>query len=158
LFIQKSHDHHLTDPVPEDVDLVLVQVREPTFRVLSNYELDLEVHKLKHTNPLLQFFLAQEAIYVTGFSNKWMKSEIAHRLLVRYEDLLADPGAALSGMLSAVGFDSSPAAVEKGAALIRVSSRDRTTEFTERTFESSKYFVKPYLKEYLDLLFTEANY
>jgi hypothetical protein len=158
LFMQKSHDHQMADPVPRSSDLVLVQVREPTLRAMSNYELDLESQKRKHSLPYMQLWLASEAVYAIDFWRKWLEPAIEHRLVLRYEDFLAEPGQSLRAVFGALEMDLDESAIERAVGQIHVSSKDRSTPFRAREFGKSPYFVQSYMAEFLNLLSAEIGY
>jgi hypothetical protein len=158
LFMQKSHDHQLADPVPRSSDLILVQIREPTLRAMSNYELDLESQKKPHSLPYLQLWLASEAVYVIDFWRKWLEPAIERRLVLRYEDFLANPAESFKAVFAALGDDLDEAALERAAGQVHVSSKDRSTPFKAREFGKGPYFVPAYMAEFMNLLHSEIGY
>jgi hypothetical protein len=158
LFMQKSHDHQLADPIMRSSDLILVQIREPTLRAMSNYELDLESHKRQHSLPYMQLWLANEAVYVIDFWRKWLEPTLERRLILRYEDFLAEPSKSFKAVLSALGYDLDENALEKAISQLNVSSKDRSTPFKAREFGKSPYFVQSYLAEFMNLLHSEIGY
>jgi hypothetical protein len=158
LFMQKSHDHQLADPVPRTSDLILVQIREPTLRAMSNYELDLESQKRTHSLPYLQLWLASEAVYAIDFWHKWLEPAIEHRLVLRYEDFLAEPVQSFRSVFAALEFGLDDPALERAVGQIKVSSRDRSTPFKARELEKSPYFVPSYAAEFMNLLSAEIGY
>jgi hypothetical protein len=158
LFMQKSHDHQLADPVPHSSDLILVQVREPTLRALSNYELDLESQNRQHSLSYLGFWLANEAVYVIDFWRKWLAPAIERRLVLRYEDFLAEPGPSFQLVFTALGIELPDEALARAVGQNVVSSKDRSTPFRARELGKSPYFVEPYFGEFLNLLSTEIDY
>ncbi len=157
LFMQKSHDLRLNDPVPTDVDVVLVQIREPTLRALSNYELDLRFHGLTHTRDYLEYFLAAEAFYAVGFSEKWLVQPVARRLVLKYEDLVGDPRRALEWVFTAARLPPAESALQTGAAEVRYSSIDRS-DFTARTLAGSRFFDQALFAEFVSLVWRDARY
>ncbi len=157
LFMQKSHDLRLQDPVPADVDVVLVQIREPTLRALSNYELDLRFHGLTHTREYLEYFLAAEAFYTVGFSEKWLVQPVARRLVLKYEDLIGDPRRTLEWVFTAARLPPAESALQAGAAEVRYSSIDRS-DFTARTLAGSRFFDQALFAEFVSLVWRDARY
>ncbi len=157
LFLQKSHDSSLRDPIPDGVDLTLVQFREPTMRSLSNYELDLRYHKMAHSTAYLQYFLAIEAFYNVGFAEKWLRPNRSGTLLLRYETLLADPRDCLAQLFARLELDVSAAELTCGAEQIRISSADRTA-FTTRKLETSKYYDPVLYREFASIVQHDADY
>jgi len=158
LFMQKSHDHQLTDPIPRSSDLVLVQIREPTLRAMSNYELDLESQKREHSLPYLQLWLANEVVYQVDFWRKWLEPALEHRLILRYEDFLAEPAESFKAVFNALGEELDDAALARAVGEVKVSSRDRSTPFKAREFGKSPYFVPSHMAEFLNLLHAEIGY
>ena len=157
LFMQKSHDMNAADPLPKDVDLILIQTREPTLRSLSNYELDLRFHNLAHSPPYLQYFLATEAFYDVRFYQKWIKPERENALLLRYEDLLLAPSDSLACLLKRLEIEITEDDLAAGVREVRFSSTDRSS-FTLRKMETSRFFEQSIFLEFLSLLSHEANY
>ena len=96
---RRIDDHELTDPIPDQVDLILVQYREPTMRALSNFELRIDKGNVAPTRAYHEFWLAVEAYYAIRFWHKWAKSEIQRRRLLSYEELTADPRAVVESIL-----------------------------------------------------------
>jgi tetratricopeptide (TPR) repeat protein len=91
VFMQKSHDHALSDPVTGAFDGYVIQVREPINRVLSNYELELKTSGIEHSRSYQQFWLGLEAYYTVGFIKKWGNRTDVNSLVLGYEELLQDP-------------------------------------------------------------------
>ncbi len=158
LFMQKSHDHQLADPVPRSGDLILVQIREPTLRAMSNYELDLESQKRAHSLPYMQLWLANEAVYAIDFWRKWLEPALERRLILRYEDFLAEPAESIKTVFAALDYDLDEGALERAVGQVNVSSKDRSTPFKAREFGKSPYFVPSYLAEFMNLLHGEIGY
>jgi len=157
LFMQKSHDMNAADPLPNGVDVILIQTREPTLRSLSNYELDLRFHNLAHSSPYLQYFLATEAFYNVRFYHKWIKPGYANALLLRYEDLLLAPSDSLARLLRHLGIEISDVDLAAGVREVRFSSADRSS-FSLRKMETSRFFDPDIFREFLSLLSRDANY
>jgi hypothetical protein len=151
VFIQKSHDHALKDNPAAAFDGVVVQVREPVARALSNYELDLDTLKIEHTDTYRRYWLGLEAAYTLGFAEKWC-DPAPNRLLLRYEDLLADPVAYFRSVFDAFGLDLS---LFNEAALIeqqRTKAAGGQKPFRVRDIRGSTYFQEADLAAFQDLL------
>ena len=156
VFLQKSHDHELADPIPA-VDLILVQTREPILRALSNYELDLESHRRAHSMGYLYFWLAREAHYIIGFCDKWIAPDLEPRLLLSYERLITEPLQTLGAILRATGILVAEEAIARGAEQLRFSARDRSTPFKPRGLSTSPYLDPLSFGEFAALLLTEGG-
>lgn len=157
LFMQKSHDMKAEDPLPNGVDVILIQMREPTLRSLSNYELDLRFHNLAHSTAYLQYFLATEALYDVRFYHKWIKRKHDKAWLLRYEDLLLNPNDSLARLLKRLEIEIAEDDLAAGVGEVRFSSADRSS-FPLRKMETSRFFEPGIFREFLSLLCHEANY
>ncbi|HYZ31594.1 MAG TPA: tetratricopeptide repeat protein [Crenalkalicoccus sp.] len=155
-FMQKSHDHNLTDPADVTFDGVLVQVREPVARALSNYELDLATVGPPHSPAYQRFWLGLEAAYTIGFIRKWCAKPDRRTLILKYEELLADPVTYYRAIfdrfeLPAKLFDES-----KVAATQSVSSADKRP-FKERDIRQSTYFDADGLSDFQRLVVKDST-
>lgn len=150
MFMQKTHDHSLSDPTNGGFDGVAVQVREPVARALSNYELDLASVGAPHTLEYQRFWLGLEAAYTDGFIRKWCGPE-RQALILRYEELIADPVTYYRRIfdhyqLPAALFDEA-----KVTSAQSVSSGDKKP-FKERDIRTSKYFDAASMSEFQALV------
>ena len=139
LFMQKSHDHDLADRADPAFDGLLIQVREPVARALSNYELDLRTVGPAHSPEYMRFWLGLEAAYTVGFIEKWCAAPDPRAFLLKYEDLLADPVTYYRRLFERFGLpmaDFDPDAVTAAQSL---SSADRKP-FRERAIHASRHF------------------
>jgi hypothetical protein len=139
VFMQKSHDHDLLDPVLAPYDGYLIQVREPIARVLSNYELELKTSGLKHSTSYQQFWLGLEAYYTVGFTRKWCARQDIRSLVLRYEDLLDNPIGYFSRIFEAFGIPREYFRPEAVLESQGVSSGNKGP-FRPRAIELSKYY------------------
>jgi tetratricopeptide (TPR) repeat protein len=158
LFMQKSHDNELADPVFVDNDLVLVQTREPSLRSLSNYELDLRVHNISHTPEYLAFYLAREAHYDVRFYRKWIAPAHPHVHLFYYEDLVRSPTDLFRGLFHRLDLEVTDAKMERILDSLGTHSGDRSASFAARKFETSRYFDKELFGQFAAVLTREVNY
>ncbi len=141
VFMQKSHDHELRDPLPNAVGGILVQVREPIARALSNYELDLVHVGPPHNLMYQRFWLGLEAAYTAGFFRKWCASGDPRVLVLTYETLLSDSVRYFDEIFKT--FDIPRRFFDPGKilSLQGISSGDRHV-FKKRKLEASPYFDK----------------
>lgn len=90
LFLQKSHDIDLIDPVGVPETYRIVQYRSPVPRSLSNYEL--HVRNIgKDDMRVFRNFLVEEALYFENFYKKWIENRSDEFFFLNYEELTADP-------------------------------------------------------------------
>jgi hypothetical protein len=94
LFLQKSHDFDLSDPIWIPRSFRVVQYRSPVSRSLSNYELYLR-NGAEDNIGTFRRFLVDEALYFCKFYKKWIERPSAKILILTYEELTADPLRAL---------------------------------------------------------------
>jgi hypothetical protein len=143
LFLQKSHDFHMEDPVFVDGTIRLIQYRAPVKRVLSNYDLFLHRTKLPRGKASLLRSLGEDAPYAIKFYRKWLelpKSEALY--LLPYETMLADPVGSTRDLLHfcRVNFDAET-----------IESRIRTA-LEYRVYTKDKFVVRTIDEEFNDLL------
>jgi hypothetical protein len=139
LFMQKSHDHDLTDPADASFDGLLVQVREPVARALSNYELDLRTVGPPHSVEYMRFWLGLEAAYTVGFIEKWCAAPDPRTYLLKYEDLLSDPVTYYRRLFERFGLPMDSFDAGKVLAAQSLSSGDKKP-FKERDIRGSAHF------------------
>lgn len=76
-------------------------------------------------------------------ARSWIDRSGLDPLVVRYEDMLADPGTALTAMVGHIGWDVSPAAI---AAVVdatqfdRLAAKEKREGFTERAPAAERFF------------------
>jgi len=150
MFMQKTHDHNLSDPVSGGFDGVLVQVREPVARALSNYELDLASVGAPHSLAYQRFWLGLEAAYTDGFIRKWCGAD-RQSLVLKYEELIADPVTYYRRIFD--HYQLQPALFDetKVTSAQSVSSADKKP-FKERDIRTSKYFDAASMSEFQALV------
>lgn len=117
LFMQKSHDFGLTDPLwPAPIMKRIVQYRSPIPRALSNYELHLRsgAHDSAET---FRKFLVYEALYTCRFYKKWIAPREPSFFYLTYEEMVADPMKTALSLLRFLGVtpDRPPMAIESVA-------------------------------------------
>jgi len=139
LFMQKSHDHELADPADPAFDGLLIQVREPVARALSNYELDLRTVGPPHSIEYMRFWLGLEAAYTVGFIDKWCANPDPRSFILKYEDLLADPVTYYRRLFERFGLPIASFDAEAVAAAQSRSSADGKP-FRERDLRASPQF------------------
>jgi tetratricopeptide (TPR) repeat protein len=139
LFMQKSHDHDLTDTADEAFDGLLIQVREPVARALSNYELDLRTVGPEHSSAYMRFWLGLEAAYTVGFVEKWCVTPDPRAFILKYEELLADPATYYRRLFERFGL---PVERFDAAAVTAAQSVSSSggAPFRERDLTASPYF------------------
>lgn len=155
VFMQKSHDHDLADPVAPAFNGFLVQVREPVARALSNYELDLATVGPTHSNAYQRYWLGMEAAYTTGFIRKWCTAGDDRFLTLRYEELVADPVAYYRRIFSRFNLPVQLFDESKVASAQTISSGDRKP-FRERDIQASAYFDPDNLSDFQRLIVRSA--
>lgn len=138
VFMQKTHDHGLADPIDPVFDGLLVQVREPVARALSNYELDLASVGAPHSPAYQRFWLGIEAAYTIGFIRKWCGDD-PRTLILKYEELIADPVSYYRRIFDHYQLPMSYFDESKVASAQLVSSGDKKP-FKERDIRGSRYF------------------
>lgn len=150
-FMQKSHDHDLTDPIDPAFNGFLVQVREPVARALSNYELDLATVGPPHSSAYQRYWLGLEAAYTTGFIRKWCSGTTERFLVLKYEELLADPVDYYRSIFTRFGLPMQYFDKAKVMAAQSVSSGDRKP-FRERDIRTSAHFEIDNLSDFQRLV------
>jgi len=155
VFMQKSHDHALTDPADPSFDGLLVQVREPVARALSNYELDLATVGPAHSPAYMRLWLGFEAAYTVGFISKWCITPDPRALILKYEDLIADP---VSYYRSIFERFSLPLEVFDEAKVLgaRTVSSGNKKPFRERDIHGSAHFDIDNLSDFQRLVARDA--
>lgn len=151
VFMQKTHDHNLTDPIPTSVDGILVQIREPVARALSNYELDVRKLGPRHSPAYLQFSLGMEAAYSNAFFKKWCLLKNDRVFVVRYEDLVRDPPAYFQSIFSKFSL---PESYFDEGAINRMQGKSSGGNFKFKLRDPlrSKYYDEGYFRQYAALV------
>ncbi len=139
-FMQKSHDHNLSDPADPAYDGLVIQVREPVARALSNYELDLSTVGPPHSPEYKRFWLGLEAAYTVGFIAKWCAKPDPRAVILTYEELIADPVAYYRRLFERFGLPMALFDEQKVLAATAVSSGDGKRPFRERDIRASKHY------------------
>jgi tetratricopeptide (TPR) repeat protein len=153
--MQKSHDHDLTDPTDPSFDGLLVQVREPVARALSNYELDLKTVGPRHSLEYMRFWLGLEAAYTVGFIEKWCRAPDPRAFILKYEDLLADPVTYYRRLFERFGLPLSAFDPDAIIAAQSFSSGDKKP-FREREIRTSPHFEPESLGDFQRLVACSA--
>ena len=150
VFMQKTHDHDLTDPVPTSLEGILVQVREPVARALSNYELDLETVGPPHSPAYQQFWLGHEAAYSDAFFTKWCSLKDGRALVARYEELVLDPVAYFESIFSSFSL---PKAYFDSATIMHTQGRSSAGKFKFKPRDplQSKYYDAAHFRQFAAL-------
>lgn len=162
LFVQKSHDHELRDPIDAGLDGTLVQVRDPIARALSNYELDLQSVGPAHSLAYQQWWLGLEAAYTRQFVGKWCATPDPRRLLLPYELLIADSVEYYRRIFDRFALpvaDFDPARILAARAVSSAAgaaSRTERAPFRERDIRRSRYFALHSLGDFQRLVFPAA--
>ncbi len=137
IYVQKSHDFQLTDPVTVDGAVRLIQFRSPVPRLLSDYELWLKVTSASASRILLTQFLQNNVEYTVKFHRKWLSDRREGQLAVSYEQLTADPLRAVEGLLYLCGVESDRKKIAR--AIQKVNGRRSGTheQFKPRMIQES---------------------
>jgi len=159
IFLQKSHDHALDDPV----DLPgphIIQFRNPIARLQSSYE-----HRLLHPSVVREDSVehfrdhARESVKQSiGFWKKWLAAPRDHWLPVEYTSLVADTAEVLHSVLRCLepGVQPDPQRLQRAAA---ASSRPTAnanqladlvkdgSEFRVRKIQAHRYYDAGFLYE-----------
>ena len=89
VFMQKSHDHSLKDPILDKYKYI-IQYRHPIPRSISNFQLYVKKDREnRDTKEGFKQFLDIEFNYYMGFYQKWLVGAKSNILLLKYEDLSA---------------------------------------------------------------------
>ena len=150
-FMQKSHDHELIDPISSSFDNIMVQVREPIARAMSNYELNLATLGLPHSIAYMRYWLGLEAAYTVGFFEKWCIQRHSQVLVLLYEHLLADPVSYFQTIFDGFGLPRPLFDPGKITQSVRVSSGDNQ-RFQPRDIRSSRYFDAESIADFQNLV------
>lgn len=140
LWYQKNHDFDLTLDSAQTAPWLfyLVQDRHPLPQVLSRIEQREDDGVPFRADHHLDW-LAHRLVYRRRFTEKWMRDPRPDILLLRYEDLVADPAARIGALLRQVtgGFD----AARLDRALARVSPfRAGRKPYSPRDIRTSRHF------------------
>lgn len=157
LTYQKNHDLDLTvDPKLSGVSYV-VQYRRPVPAAVSDRELFAEVRGRTLADDRGQYlvFLAEKGAHYVKFYDKWVRDAGPRSLVVKYEDLLGDPGAIVTRLLRFVGLEVEPDRIARAvAAVVPVVNRPPIVSpapelrFQPRVAASSRYFDAEILPAY----------
>jgi tetratricopeptide (TPR) repeat protein len=150
VFMQKSHDHQLNNPVAPDFDGFLIQVRDPIARAISNYELNLSTVGHAHSRAYLRFWLGVEAYYVVNFVKKWCNPS-EKTLILKYEQLIEDPVAYFDSFFQRFKIPQEMFDVK----LIRDAQRvfsDNKKAFVARKADRSRYYDRELFAEFGDVV------
>lgn len=118
VLLQKNHDFDLRLPDDVAAALYVVQYRNAVDEALSDRELVGEVHGEARAADRDDYlvWLGGKLAYLGGFHRKWLATRRATAAYVAYEDLIADPGAALRAVCALVGESLDGAAVAAAVA------------------------------------------
>ena len=139
-FMQKSHDFSLLDPVPKNADQIVVQIREPIARLLSNYELEVKNRHGQHDVSYQEYWSARESFYVARFYQKWLRSNLSNRVLLRYEELISAPEKCLAPLIKCLGIDNRKWDSRVLGEVLKIRSSTEGERIKRRTIESSEYY------------------
>lgn len=93
--LQKSHDFKLKDPI-DSTRRYIVQARDPCASIASHWDLLQSSGKVgSDTAKDFRRFAWQQAGHRRAFRRKWIDSRLPNTLVIRYEELIADPVAAV---------------------------------------------------------------
>jgi hypothetical protein len=151
LFMQKSHDFGLDDPISVARTCRVVQYRNPVPRSLSNYELHLR-NETEDNIRTFRNFLVNEAWYFCHFYEKWVKDRSRKFLMLTYEDLTADP---LKSLLAFFNHVQLPIDINRISEGIEHSVRRRGKEnirFLPSEVFSHRYAAFPVLANFQEIV------
>jgi hypothetical protein len=156
LFLQKSHDFELSDPVEDPGPFRVVQYRSSVLRSLSQYELLLR-RGVPDNEREFRHFLVSEAIYFCLFHKKWLSRKDRGFFILTYEELTADPIAALTRFFSHVELEFSASRL-RDAVRTSVSLRGRDgTRFVQSQLAKSRYANHPVLANFEDIVIRNCD-
>lgn len=99
IHMTKQHDFGFKAELPSDHRLI-VQYRAFLPAVVSHFEQNIATsNRNENTAECFREFAVEQADNYKQFLDKWVRSERTNRLLLRYEDLTANPAAALREVL-----------------------------------------------------------
>lgn len=155
---QKHHDLALDLPADLPGVLYLVQTRDPVMSTLSDREhiarLEGEARAADRDESVL--WLGCKASYYQRFVEKWVERPPARHVHLAYDDLVADPAAALRRVIDACGVtapDARLAAAVTAVAGHRAARRDEVPEpFARRLRTDSPYLAPDLLAAFESLL------
>lgn len=154
---QKHHDLDLDLRPDLPGVLYVVQTRDPVMSALSDREhmAQLEGEERAGDRDAYVVWLGRKAFYYEGFVEKWVRQPRAG-LVVEYDDLVADPAAALRRVTAACGLAIDDARVDAAVAAVagvRAAPRqDPNERFTRRTLPASRFLDPDLLPAFESLL------
>lgn len=144
VFLQKSHDFDLTDPI-DDSSFRVVQVREPVSRLFSNFRLHVRNNPKRNTRSNFMNFATREYYYYVAFWMKWVRAD---NYVLTYEHLTLNPVGELEKLVSAIGLDPNRSRIQDVAdAQLRMSADNRAA-FKPSQFRSHEFFDEKWAAEY----------
>lgn len=156
LFLQKSHDLKLSDPV----DLpgkYIIQYRHPVPRMQSNYDHNRHVTGRPDTLEDFRRFAKVEMTYFIRFWQKWLREPIRDAFVLTYENLVGQPREALTDLLAFIEPERAVdgAAVERGLAMMRVpsTSSQQSGSVKQRDAREYRHFDLGFYRELEDSVF-----
>ena len=108
----KFHDFDLDAEIRND-RAYIVQVRDPFDAIYSWHKMTVDLDGIPDDVPTLREIMKQKQDYWAGFVKKWVASEIPNRVVLRYEDILDNPEAALAKIIPLFGEVPNPVLVSK---------------------------------------------
>ena len=151
IFMQKSHDWELLDPLVVPNAYRVVQYRSPVPRALSNYELHLMTGQDDNIQTFRNF-LVFEVLYTERFYMKWIENRSNGFFLLSYEELTSDP---LRVLLKFFDYVETPIELKCLTNGIEQSIRRRgreNTSFVHHEVRSHRYSQQPVLANFEDLV------
>jgi hypothetical protein len=151
LFLQKSHDFNLDDPLTVPSTFRMVQYRSPVPRALSDFELRVK-RGLPDNIPTFRNYLVNEAWYFHRFYKKWIEGRRPDFLILTYEELTSDPFKAIQSLLRFVDISVDPDQLAAGVKKA-VGWRGRDgTRFVRADVSSYRHAQHPVLANFEDLV------
>jgi tetratricopeptide (TPR) repeat protein len=158
VFYQKHHDLDLSLPTALTGVRYVIQVRDPVMSTLSDREHIARHEGEKRATDRDEFlvWLGQKAAYYERFFEKWVLPRAGERIVIDYDDLLAQPAHVLRRLTTACGVDiDDERIVDAVAAISSVRSADRpgvAEAFTRRTLPTSRFLDPSLLPAFESLL------
>ena len=154
VFMQKSHDHALKDPVLDDYKY-LIQYRHPIPRSISNFQLYIKKDsENRNTKEGFKKFLHIEHNYYIGFYEKWLRDAKNNILLLKYEDLSTSSLESIQKVVKFINdnesFDSNKWSNAQKELEYRSKKKDK---YQQNDISEFRFYDKDLLKEFEDKIF-----
>lgn len=146
VFLQKSHDFELTDPMVS-ADLNLVQVRRPIERLYSNFDLHVRKHPKNDTVRHFRQFALREYYYYVAFWQKWIANGPQNTMVLCYEGLKESPVREIRRVVEAAGLTADETKIQQAIEKQKVS-KGGNSKYKPRVVQDHKYFDPEWTQKY----------